>query len=338
MQHHNFSNVTEFLLLGFKNLQNCNFLFFLLLLIIYCATVCGNLLIILVVSFSRSLHSPMYFFLTQLSISDILLTTTIIPNMLRVMLHEGSSVSFIGCLTQFYFFSASDALECLLLTVMSYDRYEAICHPLYYTSVMDFNFCLRVVLFLWLIVLGTVLMIFLTLSRLDFCGPNIIDHFFCDLEPLLELSCSDTLIMKMESSVLAILFAIFPLAIIIVSYVYIIFTILKIPTVTGRQKTFSTCSAHLTVVSLFYGSIIIIYAFPRQQNAKTLLSLFYTVVTPLLNPIIYSLSNRDIKEALRKLIINISHSFLSYKTIETKLSSKLSPPSHSSQEVRFCKQ
>ncbi|KAM4038627.1 olfactory receptor 10A7-like [Anomaloglossus baeobatrachus] len=327
MQHHNFSKVTEFLLLGFQNLQNCNLLFFFFLLVIYCVTVCGNLLIILVVSTSRSLHSPMYFFLTQLSLSDILLTTTIVPNMLRVMLNDGSSVSFIGCLTQFYFFSASDALECLLLTVMSYDRYQAICHPLRYTSVINLTFCLRVVLFFWLIVLGTVLMIFLTLSSLDFCGPNIIDHFFCDLEPLLELSCSDTLIMKMESLALAILFAIFPLTIIIVSYVYIIFTILKIPSVTGRQKTFSTCSAHLTVVSLFYGSLIIIYAFPRQQNAKTLLSLFYTVVTPLLNPIIYSLSNRDIKQALKKLVINISQSifsnyqsvYLSYKTIEAKL-------------------
>ncbi|XP_069618680.1 olfactory receptor 10A7-like [Ranitomeya imitator] len=308
MEHRNFSKVTEFLLLGFRNVQNCTLLFFFLLLVIYIVTVCGNLLIILVVSYSRSLHSPMCFFLTQLSLSNILLTTTILPIMLQVMFNDGSSVSFIGCLTQFYFFSASDALECLLLTVMSYDRYLAICHPLHYTSVMDLTFCLRVVLSFWLIVLGTVLIIFLTLSRLDFCGPNIIDHFFCDLEPLLELSCSDTLIMKMESLVLAVLFAIFPLTIIIVSYVYIIFTILKIPTVTGRQKTFSTCSAHLTVVSLFYGSIIITYAFPHQQNAKTLLSLLYTVLTPLLNPIIYSLNNRDIKLALRKLIINISHS------------------------------
>ncbi|XP_072006539.1 olfactory receptor 11L1-like [Engystomops pustulosus] len=297
----NVSGVSEILLLGFQNLESLNPLFFLLLLLIYCVTICGNLLIIVVVSSSRSLHSPMYFFLTQLSFSDILLTTTIVPNMLHTLLNDGSSVSISGCLSQFYCFSASESLECLLLTVMSYDRYQAICNPLHYSSVVDLTFCLRVILCFWFVIFLMVLMIFLTLSHLDFCGPNVIDHFFCDLEPILELSCSDTFIMKMESLVLAIVFAFCPLTIIIVSYVYIIFTILKIPSVTGRQKTFSTCSAHLTVVSLFYGSLIIIYVFPRKQNSKTILSLFYTVVTPLLNPMIYSLSNSDIKQTIKKL-------------------------------------
>ncbi|KAM4038742.1 olfactory receptor 11L1-like [Anomaloglossus baeobatrachus] len=305
MQHHNISKITEILLLGFQNLQSFNVVFFLLLLVIYCVTVCGNLLIILVVSSSRSLHSPMYFFLTQLSFSDILLTTTIVPNTLHTVLYEGSSVSFIGCMSQFYFFSASEVLECLLLTVMSYDRYQAICHPLHYPSVMDLTFCVRAVLLCWLVICATLLMIFFTVSRLDFCGPNIIDHFFCDLEPLLELSCSDTFMMKLETFFLVIVFAICPLTVIIVSYVSIIVTILKIPSVTGRQKTFSTCSSHLAVVALFYGSLITTYLFPRKQNAKTFLSLFYTVVTPLLNPMIYSLSNKDIKQALRKLMSNL---------------------------------
>ncbi|XP_075200136.1 olfactory receptor 11L1-like [Anomaloglossus baeobatrachus] len=310
-QHHNFSKVTDILLLGFQNVQIFRFPFFLLLLLIYCVTVCGNLLIIVVVSSSRSLHSPMYFFLTQLSMSDILLTTTIEPGMLHIVFYDGSSVSFIGCLIQFYFSTVSVGLECLLLTIMSYDRYQAICRPLHYTSAVGLTFCLKVVLLSWLIVFTTMLMLFFTVSHLDFCGPNIIDHFFCDLQPLLELSCSDTFIIKMESLFLSILFAVCPLTVIMVSYVYIILSILKIPSVTGRQKTFSTCSAHLTVVSLFYGSIIIIYVFPHQQNAKTLLSLFYTVVTPLLNPIIYSLSNRDIKQALWKLIINTYHAIFS---------------------------
>ncbi|XP_072006599.1 olfactory receptor 11L1-like [Engystomops pustulosus] len=305
MQHHNFSKVTEILLLGFQDLKGLNVSFFLLLLLIYCVTICGNLLIIVVVSSSRSLHSPMYFFLTQLSFSDILLTTTIVPNMLHTVLYEGSSISLIGCFAQFYFFSAAEALECLLLTVMSYDRYQAICNPLHYASVMDLTCCLRAIVLCWLVIFFTVLMIFLTVRQLDFCGPNVIDHFFCDLEPLLELSCSDTFIMKLETLFLVIFLAICPVTVIIVSYVYIIFTILKIPSVTGRQKTFSTCSAHLTVVSLFYGSLITIYVFPRKQNAKTILSLFYTVVTPLLNPIIYSLSNSDIKRALKKLLKNI---------------------------------
>ncbi|XP_056409291.1 olfactory receptor 11L1-like [Hyla sarda] len=307
--HQNFSKVSEILLLGFQNLKSFHLGFFFLLLVTYCVTVCGNLLIILVVSSSRSLHSPMYFFLTQLSLTDLLLTTTIAPNMLHIVLHEGSSVSFLGCLIQYYCFSASEALECLLLTVMSYDRYQAICNPLHYSSIMDLAFCTRAVLLCWLVILATVVMIYFTMSRLDFCGPNVIDHFFCDLEPLLELSCSNTFMMKLETLFLVIFLAICPVVVIIVSYVYIIITIMKIPSVTGRQKTFSTCSAHLTVVSLYYGSLITTYVFPRKQNAKTFLSLFYTVVTPLLNPMIYSLSNTDIKEALKKLFNNFSAVF-----------------------------
>ncbi|XP_040274093.1 olfactory receptor 11L1-like [Bufo bufo] len=311
MEHHNISKVTEILLLGFKDLHRLNYLFFLLLMIIYCMTVCGNLLIILVVSYSRSLHSPMYFFLTQLSLSDILLSTTIVPNMLHFVLYEGSSVSLISCLTQFYCFVATESIECLLLTVMSYDRYQAICNPLRYTTVIDQRFCIKAIVLCWLVIFIMELMTVLTMGQLDFCGPNMIDHFFCDLEPLLGLSCSDTFIMKLETLLFVIFIAICPVIVIIVSYMYIIFTILKIPSVTGRQKTFSTCSAHLTVVSLYYGSLITIYVFPRQQNAKTFLSLFYTVVTPLLNPMIYSLSNRDIKQALKKLFKNILQ-FLSF--------------------------
>ncbi|XP_044138638.1 olfactory receptor 11L1-like [Bufo gargarizans] len=315
MEYHNFTKVTEILLLGFQNLQSFTLCFFFLLLAIFCVTICGNLLIILVVSYSRSLHSPMYFFLTQLSLTDILLSTTIVPNTLYILLNKGSSVLFIECLTQFYVFSASEALECLLLTVMSYDRYQAICNPLHYPMVMDLTFCVRAILFCWLVILATVLMIYLTVNCLDFCGPNIIDHFFCDLEPLLELSCSDTFIMKLETLFLVIFLAICPVIVIIVSYVYIIFTILKIPSVTGRQKTFSTCSAHLSVVSLYYGSLITIYVFPRKQNAKTFLSLFYTVVTPFLNPMIYSLSNTDIKQAFKKMLTNFFAIFHDNRTI-----------------------
>ncbi|XP_075715642.1 olfactory receptor 11L1-like [Rhinoderma darwinii] len=308
MQHGNSSTVTEIVFLGFENLQNFNFCIFLLLLIIYCVTVCGNLLIILVVSYSRSLHSPMYFFLTQLSISDILLSTTIVPNMLHNVLYEGSSMPFIGCLIQFYFFLGTEILESLLLTVMSYDRYQAICNPLHYTSIMDLTFCGRAVLLCWVIVAAAILIISVTMSRLQFCGPNIIDHFFCDLDPILELSCSDTFIVKISDMILAVPFALCPFTVIIVSYVYIIFTILKIPSVTGRQKTFSTCSSHLAVVTLYYGSLISIYLFQNTGNVKKILSLLFTVITPLLNPMIYSLSNRDIKQALRKLMRNMSSS------------------------------
>ncbi|KAM3924526.1 olfactory receptor 11L1-like [Leptodactylus fuscus] len=306
MQYNNSNTVTEILLLGFQNLQSFKTYFFLLLLLIFCVTLCGNLLIILVVSYSRSLHSPMYFFLTQLSALDILLSTIIIPLILHVVLYDGSSVSFIGCLIQFYFFSASETMESLLLSVMSYDRYQAICHPLHYTLVMDLTFCIKSVLLCWGMIFAVILTLSVSISSLQFCGPNTIDHYFCDLDPLLELSCSDTFFIKLIDMIMAVPFAVSPFTVIVVSYVYIILTILKIPSVTGRQKTFSTCSSHLAVVSLYYGSLLTIYLFPNTRNAKKILSMLYTVVTPLLNPIIYSLSNRDIRKAFIKIKSKVS--------------------------------
>ncbi|XP_056424963.1 olfactory receptor 1468-like [Hyla sarda] len=308
MQNNNSNTVTKILLLGFQDLHSFKIPFFLLLLLIFCVTICGNLLIIVVVSYSRSLHSPMYFFLTQLSFSDILLSTTIVPNMLHVVLYEGRSLPFIDCFIQFYFFTASETLECLLLTVMSYDRYQAICNPLHYSSVMDLTFCLKAVLLCWVMMLTVSLTLLVTIRQLQFCGPNIIDHFFCDFDPILELSCSDTFYMKLVDMILAAPFVICPFMAIMVSYIYIIVTILKIPSTTGRQKTFSTCSSHLSVVSLYYGSLICIYLFPNMGNVKKILSMFYTVVTPLLNPMIYSLSNREIKQAFKKLKSKISSS------------------------------
>ncbi|KAM3924517.1 olfactory receptor 1468-like [Leptodactylus fuscus] len=254
----------------------------------------------------------MYFFLTQLSFSDILLSTTIVPNMLHLVLHEGSSMFFISCLCQYYFFAVSEILGTLLLTVMSYDRYQAICHPLHYSMVMNPTFCLRVLVLFGVIVFVVILVMSVTMSYLWFCGPNIIDHFFCDLGPILELSCSDISAVKAESIFFMIPLAVCPFIVIIVSYVYIILTILKIPSVTGRQKTFSTCSSHLTVVSLYFGSAITIYLFPNiylvpnKVSAKKILSLFYTIVTPLLNPLIYSLNSRDITRALIHLLSKVS--------------------------------
>ncbi|XP_056424959.1 olfactory receptor 11L1-like [Hyla sarda] len=306
MQNNNSNTVTKILLLGFQDLHSFKISFFLLLLLIFCVTICGNLLIIVVVSYSQSLHSPMYFFLTQLSFSDILLSTIIVPNMLQVVLYEGRSLPFIDCLIQFYFFSVLETLESLFLSVMSYDRYQAICNPLHYSAAMDLTFCLKAVLLCWVLTFAVSLTLTVTISQLQLCGPNIIDHFFCDLDPILELSCSDTFYIKLVDMILAVPFAIFPFMVIMVSYVYIIFTILKIPSTTGRQKTFSTCSSHLAVVSLYYGSLICIYLFPNKGNVKKILSLFYTAVTPLLNPMIYSLSNREIKQAFIKLMRKMS--------------------------------
>ncbi|KAM5170513.1 olfactory receptor 11L1-like [Mantella aurantiaca] len=305
MEDRNVSVITGIRLLGFQIPQSLTFLVFFLFLIFYCVTICGNLLIITLVSYSKSLHSPMYFFLTQLSVSDILLATDVAPNMLQSVLDNTTTVSVSDCITQFYFFAAAESLECLLLTVMSYDRYLAICKPLHYALLMSHQFCWTTVIASWSLSFSAVLVYTLTISTLQFCGPNIIDHFFCDLDPILELSCSDTSIVQLEATSLSVMFAVIPFFIITLSYVYIIVTIFEIPSITGRQKVFSTCSSHLTVVSIFYGTIVGVYLIPRRGqtwNISKFLSLLYTVVTPLLNPIIYSLRNKDLKQVVGKII------------------------------------
>ncbi|XP_075061755.1 olfactory receptor 1500-like [Mixophyes fleayi] len=301
----NQTSITAFILLGFQGTQNTRILLFILFLVIYCVTVCVNLLIITLVSYNKNLHSPMYFFLTQLSMNDILVTTDIVPNMLYILLNDKGYISFIGCIIQFYFFSASETSECLLLTVMSYDRYLAICNPLRYASIMNSVYCLKLAIASWMLSFCIISIDTLATSMLQFCGPNIIDHFFCNYIPLLETSCSDTTIVQIEMYILSAIVVIIPCIIIIASYINILFTILRIPSNTVRQKAFSTCSSHLTVVSIFLGTLFGVYVLPtkgQSLNISKILSLIYTVVTPLLNPIIYSLRNKDIKKALIKVV------------------------------------
>ncbi|XP_075433432.1 olfactory receptor 6B1-like [Ascaphus truei] len=299
----NQTTVSEFLLLGFQNLHSFKILLFILFLITYIMTLSSNLLIITLVSTSHQLHSPMYFFLAHLSLTDILLTTVIVPNMLRLIWVEGCTMSVFGCISQFHFFACSVITQCLLLTVMSYDRYVAICHPLRYTTIMDFKLRLQLVIWSWLIGFLVALLLILQISQLQFCVPNVIDHFFCDLAPLLKHSCSDTSFLEIEGFVLSIIVDFLPFAFIIATYVCIFHTILRIPSTTGRQKAFSTCSSHITVVFTYYGSLITIYVVPsiyQPFNINNVLSLLYTVVTPFFNPIIYSLRNQEIGAALRK--------------------------------------
>ncbi|XP_063302579.1 olfactory receptor 1M1-like [Pelobates fuscus] len=299
--------VTEIILLGFHHLHSMRHLLFSIILVVYCLTISGNFLIIVLVSCCRHLHFPMYFFLTQMSISDILLTTNIAPQMLSIVNHEGGIIVFKACLNQYYFFVAFEISECLLLTVMSYDRYLAICNPLQYNSIMDHAVCIKLIVISWVFsypgfLIG--LFIVVSISQLEFCGPNIIDHFFCDIDPLLTLSCSDTLIIHVEALFLCVIVLIIPFLLIIVSYVYIALTISKIPSSSGKKKAFSTCSSHLTVVSMYYGTLIGIYTVPTHKRSlltSKILSMFFTVVTPMLNPIIYSLRNNDIREALKKI-------------------------------------
>ncbi|XP_063305950.1 olfactory receptor 1M1-like [Pelobates fuscus] len=296
--------VTEIILLGFHHLHSMRHLLFSIILVVYCLTISGNFLIIVLVSCFRHLHFPMYFFLTQMSISDILLTTNIAPQMLSIVNHEGGIISFKACITQYYLFGALECLECLLLTVMSYDRYLAICNPLQYNSIMGHAFCIQLIIISWLLSIIMTLLIVVSITQLVFCGPNIIDHFFCDLDPLLKLSCSDTLIIHIEALFLSVFVIITPFLMVIVSYVYISLTIAKIPSISGKKKAFSTCSSHLTVVFIYYGTLIGIYTVPtneRSLSTSKILSVFFTVVTPMLNPIIYSLRNNDIREALKKI-------------------------------------
>ncbi|XP_069618773.1 olfactory receptor 11L1-like [Ranitomeya imitator] len=245
----------------------------------------------------------MYFFIAQLSINDILLTIDILPIMLRILLNNGLAVSFIGCIIQFFFFCTSEIFECFLLTVMSYDRYVAICSPLRYTSIMTNEHCVRLVAVCWVVGLLVAVCDTLALLTLKFCQKSIIDHFFCDLVPLMEIACSGAQLVQLEVSILGPPVLFIPMIIITVSYINIIATILKIPANTNRQKAFSTCSSHLTVVSIFYCSLFSVYVCPTKGQTLTIskvLSLMYTIFTPFINPIIYSLRNKDIMKAIRE--------------------------------------
>ncbi|XP_069817942.1 olfactory receptor 6F1-like [Dendropsophus ebraccatus] len=299
----NLTVAINFILLGFQGGQTLRMFLFCLLLVVYFGTIFGNLLIIILVSTSKILHTPMYFFISQLSISDILLTSNIAPKMLHIILNNGGSITFIDCITQFYFFGAIEAFECFLLTVMSYDRYVAICNPLRYSSVITSASCVKLASICWVLGFSLVLVYTISTSMLKFCEPYVIDHFFCDYVPLLENACSDTSMVQIEIYLLSIPLVIIPSCIIIVSYGKVIGTILRIPTSTGRQKAFSTCSSHLIVVSIFYWTIFSVYVFPTKGQTliiSKILSLLYTVYTPLINPMIYSLRNKDIRKALQE--------------------------------------
>ncbi|KAM4749315.1 olfactory receptor 1468-like [Rhinophrynus dorsalis] len=300
--------VKNVLLLGFQNLSNYKFPFFALVLLIYCMTICGNFLIILLVSATKSLHFPMYFFLRQLALSDILLTTNIAPNMLRIVISEGASMSLPGCIFQYFMFVSTETSECYLLTLMSYDRYLAICNPLQYTSIMDHTFCNALITLSWLLDICSALTMIVTIGTSQFCGQSVIDHFFCDHRPLVELICTGTFLLKIETLLFLISIVILPFVLIIMSYVHIVLAVLKITSNNGRQKAFSTCSSHLAVVSIFYGTLIGIYIAPNNGQSMTtskVFSLFYTVVTPLINPIIYCFRNKDMKDALNKYVCKL---------------------------------
>ncbi|XP_044300474.1 olfactory receptor 6N1-like [Varanus komodoensis] len=304
----NCTAIMEFILIGFGNLQDLQPLLFLLFLIIYIVTITGNLLIILLTLTDQQLHTPMYFFLGNLSFLETCYSSIILPKMLANLLSGERSISISGCLAQFYLFGSCVGIETYLLAAMSYDRYLAICRPLHYTSIMHGKFCVQLMTGAWIDSLLANGIILFLMAQLPFCGPNIIDHYFCDFVPLEKLSCSDTSLIELVTFLSTFIFTITPFLMTLTSYVCIILTILKMPSITGRQKAFSTCSSHLTVVCIFYGTIIIVYMLPDTPTLRDLnkvFSVFYTVLTPLVNPSIYSLRNKDVHKALRRVYCKV---------------------------------
>uniref|UniRef100_A0A8C8S7T2 Olfactory receptor n=1 Tax=Pelusios castaneus TaxID=367368 RepID=A0A8C8S7T2_9SAUR len=305
MEISNQSSVTEFIIMGFPNLQDFHTLFFILLLLIYLFTICGNVVIFTVIRSDARLHTPMYFFISILSFLEIWYTAATIPKMLSNLLRERKSISFTGCLLQTYFLHSLGATECYLLTAMAYDRYLAICNPLRYPAIMTSKMCIQLVAGCWICgLLGPMAEIILV-SRLPFCGPNEIQHIFCDFPPLLTLACTDTSTNVLVDFIINACKILVTFLLILMSYLRIIRAILKIHTSKGQRKAFSTCSAHLTVVLIFFGSILFMYV--RLTKSYSLdydraLSVVYAVLTPFLNPIIYSLRNKEIKEALKRMI------------------------------------
>ncbi|XP_029471582.1 olfactory receptor 1E1-like [Rhinatrema bivittatum] len=303
MEQRNQTGVTEFLLLGLTEHAELSTPLFLIFLAMYLMNLLGNGTIISVISGNSQLHTPMYFFLCNLSFVDMSFSSVTVPNMLRNLITNKKTISFSECITQLYFFLVFTTTECVLLSIMAYDRYVAICNPLHYITIMSKKVCLSMSAASFIISFLNALLHTLLVYRLSFCNSNKIQHFFCDVTPLLHLSCTDTSINELVIFTEGSLIAILPFLIILISYVRIITTILKIQSTSGRHKTFSTCSSHLTVVMLFYGTLIFMYFRPSSSYSlekDMITSVVYNVVSPMLNPFIYSLRNREVKAALRK--------------------------------------
>ena len=305
MMRGNQSHITEFLLLGLTSDPKQQVWLFASFLVMYLVNVGGNSVIIAAIRGDAHLHTAMYFFLSNLSLVDICFTTVIVPQMLLNVLTQRKAILFAQCLAQMYFFVAFGTTDSFLLGAMAMDRYVAICHPLHYTTTMNPRHCLQLVTASWLVshlhsFTHTILM-----ARLSFCGPNVIHHFFCDVQPLLMLSCSDTSLNELLAFTEGSFVIMSPFIFITVSYVYIIHVVLRVPSGRGRYKVFSTCGSHLTVVALFYGTVISVYIRPSSTYSvmkDRVITVIYTVVIPMMNPFIYSLRNKDMKQAMKKLM------------------------------------
>ncbi|XP_036058827.1 olfactory receptor 494 [Onychomys torridus] len=299
----NHTAVTEFILLGLTDDPVLKVVLFIIILCIYLVTVCGNLSTILLIRVSSQLHHPMYFFLSHLASTDIGYSSSVTPNMLVNFLVNQNTISYLGCSIQLGSGAFFGTVECFLLAAMAYDRFVAICNPLLYSTKMSTQVCIQ-------LVVGSYIGGFLnassfTLSFISFlfCGPNRVNHFFCDFAPLAELSCSDVSVSAVVTSLSTGSVTMITVFVIAVSYTYILITILKMRSTEGRHKAFSTCTSHLTTVTLFYGTVTFTYVMPKSSystDQNKVVSVFYLVLIPMLNPLIYSLRNNEIKSALKR--------------------------------------
>ncbi|XP_072484545.1 olfactory receptor 13A1-like isoform X2 [Notamacropus eugenii] len=302
MASNNHSTVTEFILQSFPENPQVQILIFSLFLGLLVVAFTSNSIIIIVISLNPSLHTPMYFFLINLALLDVLSTLTVVPKLLHNLITK-NTISYGGCLAQIYFLTLCMGVELLLFTVMAFDRYAAICQPLHYTTIMNKTVCCLMASTVWAISGVNITIQIIMTVRLSFCGPNVIDHYFCEIPLLLPLSCSSTNVNNVMVVVADMFFAIFNFLLILISYGFIISSILKIRTKEGKKKAFSTCSSHLIVVTLYYSTIIYIYILPglgQSLKKGKIASVIYAIVTPALNPLIYSLRNKDVKIALNK--------------------------------------
>ncbi|XP_004613402.2 olfactory receptor 1L1-like [Sorex araneus] len=305
MRWNNLTGPSEFILMGLSSRSEDQKPLFVIFLIIYLVTLVGNLIIILAIYSDSRLQTPMYFFLSVLSFVDICYTTVIIPKMLINFLTETKTILYSECLIQMYFFFGN--VDSYLLGVMAIDRYVAISNPFHYVTVMSHKFCVLLLAISFTIPFLHSLLHVLLVNRLTFCASNIIYHFFCDVNPMLKISCSSTFVNEIVIKTEGLSVIMTPFTCIIISYLRILITVLKIPSAAGKYKAFSTCGSHITVVVLFYGSISYVYFQPLASYTvkDRIATLFYTILTPMLNPFIYSLRNKDMKQGLRKLLVRI---------------------------------
>ncbi|XP_001379038.2 olfactory receptor 11H6-like [Monodelphis domestica] len=297
------NRVTDFILLSFRCSREMQILLFGVFSLTYVLTLMGNVSIICAVRLDHHLHTPMYIILAHFSFLEICYVNTTVPNMLANFLSETKTISFTACFLQFYFFFSTGTTEPFFLSLMAFDRYLAICQPLHYPTIMTGHFCIKLVLFCWVMGFLCFPLPIYFMTQLPFCGPNVIDHFICDPGPLLALTCVHSPKLELSFSIIPALVIFLTFPFILGSYALVFRAVLRVPSAAGRKKAFSTCGSHLTVVSLFFGTILFMYITPTSghiTSTQKIVTLFYSVFTPLVNPLIYSLRNKEMKTALKK--------------------------------------